>query len=81
MDNHHVDGVGRLSMLAQGALDEAPSDINVGVKKSANDDSPVTFEEAQNESGLVWPPPIGAVHLKVYILMKHLMFSTPNYTI
>lgn len=37
MDNHHVDGVGRLSMLAQGALDEAPSDINVGVKKSAND--------------------------------------------
>ncbi|XP_060860428.1 synaptic vesicle glycoprotein 2B-like [Metopolophium dirhodum] len=52
MDNHHVDGVGRFSMLAQGALDEVPSDINVGVRKSGkNDDSPVTFEEAQNESG------------------------------
>lgn len=37
MDNHHVDGVGRFSMLAQGALDEVPSDINVGVRRSAND--------------------------------------------
>ncbi|XP_001947988.2 synaptic vesicle glycoprotein 2B-like [Acyrthosiphon pisum] len=51
MDNHHIDGVGRFSMLAQGALDEVPSDINIGVRKSENDDSPVTFEEAQNESG------------------------------
>ncbi|XP_025191568.1 synaptic vesicle glycoprotein 2B-like [Melanaphis sacchari] len=37
MDNHHVDGVGRLSLLAQGSLDD--------------DDSLVTFEEAQKESG------------------------------
>ncbi|CAH1720798.1 synaptic vesicle glycoprotein 2B-like [Aphis gossypii] len=51
MDNHHVDGVGRFSLLAQGALDEVPSDINVGVRKSENENSPVTFEEAQNESG------------------------------
>ncbi|XP_060835783.1 synaptic vesicle glycoprotein 2B-like [Rhopalosiphum padi] len=51
MDNHHVDGVGRFSMLAQGALEEVPSDINVGVRISENEDSPITFEEAQNESG------------------------------
>lgn len=37
MDNHHVDGVGRFSMLAQGALDEVSSDINVGVRRSATD--------------------------------------------
>lgn len=37
MDNHHVDGVGRFSLLAQGALDEVPSDINVGVRKSENE--------------------------------------------
>jgi len=38
MDNHHVDGVGRFSMLAQGALDEVPSDINVGVRKTVKND-------------------------------------------
>jgi hypothetical protein len=37
MDNHHVDGVGRFSMLAQGALEEVPSDINVGVRISENE--------------------------------------------
>jgi len=37
MDNNHVDGVGRFTMVAQGALDEVSSDINVGVRKSENE--------------------------------------------